>query len=333
MKKITAIAISLFFIAGCARVGIPGRYSRTVTLMDTFVQVKVIAPGSSRGEIESAVNGAFDLARKLDKKFSTYDPESEVNKLNIAKSLKVSPELFNLVLAANRVSLATGGEFDITIAPVMKANGLYRGMPGEILEKIPDDFSGVGWKNVKLRMDQGKILLLNNAWIDLSGIAKGYIVDSMAEFFKQKGFTSFMINAGGDIYCGTKGDDGPWRIGIRKPGARNIVLTLDVKNMAVATSGDYENVVLDRKTGEVVSHIIDPLKDKAIPKDATSVTVIAPTCSKADGLATGMLAMGLDKALVLADDLGNVEIITVYCPGDKHTIRFSSGAREYVVAR
>ena len=330
MKRFIAAGLGLLLVAGCARSGAPGKYSRTETLMDTFVQVKAVAPGYSREKIEEAVNGAFELARQLEKKFSVYDPGSEVNALNKAKSLTVSPELFDLLRMANGVSLITEGEFDVTVAPVMKANGFYGDMPAELLKDIPDDFSGVNWKNVKIRMDKHKILLVNNAWIDLSGIAKGYIVDRMSDHLRGNGIESSMVNAGGDIYCGRKGKDGDWRIGVRKPGAKNIVMTLDIGGMAVATSGDYENVAVDKETGEIVSHIVDPRTDTPVKERASSVTVIAPSCARADALATGMMAMGREKALALADTLEDVEIIVIECTPEGHSTYYSRNAVKYL---
>jgi len=101
--------------------------------------------------------------------------------------------------------------------------------------------------------------------------------------------------------------------------------------MAVATSGDYENVVIDRKSGEYISHIIDPSGEKAKREIPSSITVIAPTCAEADALATGMMAMDKDKAIALADTLKDVEIIAIECPGGRRSMNFSKGAAKYVV--
>ncbi len=330
MKRFIAAVLGLSLVTGCALPGESGRFSRTETLMDTFVQVKAVSASHSREKIAEAVNEAFGLGRQLEKKFSAYDTESEVNALNRAKSLAVSPELFNLLITANRVSLITEGEFDVTVAPVMKANGFYGDMPADLLKDIPDDFSGVDWRNVKIRMDKHKILLVNNAWIDLSGIAKGYIVDRMSDHLRGKGIEGFMVNAGGDMYCGSKGKNGDWRIGVRKPGAKNIVMTLDIGDMAVATSGDYENVAIDKETGEIVSHIVDTRVDKPVKEKASSVTVITPSCARADALATGMMAMGREKALALADTLEDVEIIAIECNPEGQSTYYSRNAKKYL---
>jgi thiamine biosynthesis lipoprotein len=296
------------------------------------MQIKVYGNGMDSQKLGSAIDGVLSLARDLDKKFSIYDPESEVNKLNMEKMRVVSLELFNLINKAKRVSHITGGAFDITIAPILKANGFYKSMPAEVRDNIPTDLGGVGVENVTLRLDSS-IRLRNNAWVDLSGIAKGAIVDHMKDYLKKKGVKNILINAGGDIYCGEKKEGKPWLIGLREPGTERVLLKLTVKNMAVATSGDYENVVVEKDTGEMVSHIVDPFNGKAKTKVLSSVTVIAPDCADADALATGMMVMDADRAIALADEMKDVAIIVVTGSGKDRKIDFSEGAEEYLARR
>ncbi len=298
--------------------------------MGTFVEVKVASPEWSRARLAKAADGAIDYARELEKKFSGFDPESEVNALNLAKTLVVSPELFELVEKAKLVSAATGGEFDVTVAPILKLDGFYGSMPKRLLNAIPDTFGGVDWNNIILKPEDSRVILINNAWMDLSGIAKGYIVDKMAGYLVERGVQDIMINAGGDIYCGSKNKELPWKVGIRNPGSNGVVLALSLKDMAVATSGDYENILFDRGAGEEITHIINPATDEALKMAYSSVTVIASTCTIADALATGMMAMGRADAIVLADSLKGVFIVSVECSGGRDNIAYSSGAERFV---
>ena len=337
MKRVICMALGVFLLTGCSRAGKPGGYSRTVSLMGTFVQVKLAEMATDPVEV---VNGLLEDARGMEKKFSVFDPESEVNALNIAGTQKVSPELFALIGSAGRISCITEGGFDITVAPALKANGFYKNMPADIRDKIPDGYSGRDWRDVTLGAGD-TVILPEGVWIDLSGIAKGYIVDRMSGFLRREGIDAFLINAGGDIYCAAKANGDVWKIGIRRPvsghqgggAGRNVVITLGVRDMAVATSGDYENVVIDRDTGEALSHIIDPSVGKPGREVPSSITVIAPTCTEADALATGMMAMGREKAITLANTLEDVEIIVVECSEGRETIDFSRGAAGYVVRR
>ncbi|MEA3489664.1 MAG: FAD:protein FMN transferase [Candidatus Omnitrophota bacterium] len=332
-KRLIPFILAVLLTAGCSSGDSSGVYSRTEPLMGTFVQVKAAGPDLSRAKFRIAVDGAFELARKLETRFSVFDPSSEVNLLNISGRLRTSPELYDLIKESNDVSRITGGEFDITVSPALKADGFYKEMPAQVRDKMPDSFEGVGWRNIELDAGGGSVTLRNRAWIDLSGIAKGYIVDRMTGYLKEREVTELMINAGGDIYCGSGKNGEKWKVGVRKPASGDIILVLGIEDMAVATSGDYENVVFDRKKGEVISHIIDPSTDEAKAEIPSSVTVIALSCARADALSTGMMAMGRDKALALADSLEDVEIIVVECPEGRHLVSFSGNAERYVVER
>jgi len=313
MRKILPLIISLLILTGCAREKMSSVYTQTKPVMNTFVQVKVVlSRGQSKLKTKLITNKAFLLAEDLDKRISVFNPKSEVNALNISKKRKVSNELFSLLREANRISDMTGGKFDITVAPILKREGFYKDMPKEILGRIPSGSSGVGWENVVLSDDGKTVSLKKGAWIDLSGIAKGYIVDELAGFLEKEGIEKFLINAGGDIYCSEKASGEAWNVGIRQPGAQFVLAEMPIKNAAIATSGDYENTVLDISTGEAVSHIVDPARKEAIKEKSSSVTVIASTCAEADALATAFMVTQTEEVREIAEKLGNVTVITAY---------------------
>jgi len=319
-------------LSGCSPSAGPREYSRSAMLMGTFVQIKVIAPELSRTKLNGIVKKALEEARGLEARFSIFNTDSEINALNLSGEKTVSPELYDLINEAGRVNHITGGGFDLTVTPVLKARGFYRDMPQEIHSRIPEVFDGVGWENVIMNADARSVKLCNGAWIDASGIAKGYIVDRMASSFRKEGLTSFLINAGGDIYCAVSPGGVAWKIGIRYPGENTIALVIAVKNLAVVTSGDYENVVMDESLKEEISHIIDPSRCVPGKNAVSSVTVIAPSCTEADGLATGMMVLGRPKAIALADALENVEAIWVECPAEAgYKVEYSASAEKYIV--
>ena len=328
MRRISFLLITALLMGGCSGAAGPAEYARTEPLMSTYVQVKASSIRYSAGELKNIVEAALSLARDMDEKLSVYRPGSELNGLNLSKKRKVSRELYALLERSKMVSSLTEGEFDVTVAPVLKRNGFYDDMPREILDNVPAELSGVGWRNIELNApDEAR--LLNGAWVDLSGIAKGYIVDVMSSYLEEKGVSDFMVNAGGDIYCGSK-RGGPWKVGLRRPGGEEVLMALDVERMAVATSGDYENVVFDENTGKALSHIIDPSGDLPMPEVPSSVTVIASECALADALATGMMAMGPERALDLADRTEGVEIIAVGGSPGGDEILFSKNAEKFV---
>jgi len=337
MKKIICVVIILF-AAGCSRAPGYSEYSNMFIFMGTFGRIKVLSREFSGETLRKRVDVAINRANILEEKLSMFIERSELNELNISKKMKVGRDLFQLIERSKEVSRLTGGKFDVTVAPILKKEGFYHDMPEEIKDKIPENFDGVGWENIVLNEDTKEIELLNEAWIDLSGIAKGYIVDEMAEFFIDRGIVDFLINAGGDIYAGGTNKGKAWRIGLRRPDSGSfdetnlseyVILTLSVENMAVATSGDYENVIIESGEKTEISHIIDPRAARSKRKVFSSITVIAPTCTYADALATGMMVSGGKEALKLADTLSGTEVIAVTNVNNHPEISFSKNAEEY----
>ncbi len=331
-KFILIIAMLVPAISGCAG-RTSGDYSRTDLLMGTFVDIKVRNVSLFAKELEEKVNAVLAEARVLEKKLSAFDTESELNQLNLRRSMSVSDELFDVLESSVKVSRSTEGAFDVTIAPVLKAKGFYSDMPEEILRNIPDIKEGVSWRDILIEEEGKKITLGEGVWIDLSGIAVGYIVDRMAGSFEKSGITSYLINAGGDIRCGKRSDGAKWMIGLQKPGVSGIALTLGLYGESVTTSGDYENFIVDKGGDTVVSHIVDPATSKAIEKKLSSVSVIAPDCVRADAFATGMMVLGSDKGIPLAEKLGGIFVIFAENSGGDIILKYSKGAESFIARR
>jgi thiamine biosynthesis lipoprotein len=295
------------------------------------MEIKIKDKRLSENEMTRIIDRAFDLAERLEMKLSVYEEGSEINRLNMRKNLDTSEDLFNVLKAASRAGILTDGEFDITVSPVLKRDGFYKDIPDRILGNIPDSTQGIGWQNISFAGNR-RIAISDNTWLDLSGIAKGYIVDRIARFIRAEGASIFLVNAGGDIFCGDKEErSAGWLVGIREPDGDSILKVLALRNMAIATSGDYENIHIDALKGEILSHIISPSEGEPLIEKPSSVTVLAPTCAEADALATGMMAMGEDKALALADRIRNINIITSRKISNKSIIRYSAGAEYFVL--
>lgn len=301
--------------------------------MGTFLEVRVSSFNMSREQLKEALEGAFRLADVLVGEVNGFDPASGINRLNLSRDSQVSPDLFYVIKNAGRINRLTGGAFDPTVSPILKRQGFYGDMPPEILDMIPDDDAGVGMDNVELFPGSFRVVLHNSAWLDLSGIAKGYVVDRIAAHLRECGISDFLVDAGGDMYCGVKEDGRKWRIGLRKPGRQSVLAVLEVSGLAVATSGDYEKFISERGTGTEFSHIVAPSAGEMLVKVPSSFTVIAPDCLTADALATAMMVMGKRKSLELADGMESIEVIVAGMNDDPARMMFSAGAEQYISKR
>ena len=249
-----------------------------------------------------------DILIDINQKMSTYIEDSELSLINQNNSgdwLVLSGDLYYVLNEASTVSAITLGKFDITVGPLVNMWGFG---PFAQTETIPSDadindaLAEVGFDKISLRFENPAIKKLNPAlYIDLSGIAKGYAVDLMADYLEQIGIANYMVEIGGEIRAkGVNQKKTNWRIGIEKPltDKRSVQRIIKLDNIAMATSGDYRNYF--EKDGVRYSHTIDPVTGRPITHNLVSVTVLHESATRADALATGFLVMGKELAYDLA---------------------------------
>ena len=240
----------------------------------------VAAYGEDRQKLISAVDLALEEARRLDHKLSNYRPESEWSQVNrdaAEKPVVVSPELFRLLAYCVEVSRESEGTFDITVGPLMRAWGFFKGsghMPHRA--EVRGSLINVGYRNILLDPEARSVRFARQGVeMDPGGVGKGYAVDRMASILKENGIRSAFITAGGSsMYAiGTPPGEPGWKVQIRDPKDESKIATEALlKDESMATSGNYEKFF--RVGRHVYSHIMDPRT--GFPSEGMySVSVIA----------------------------------------------------------
>ena len=238
--------------------------------------------GDDRIKMEAAADAALDEVRRLDELLSNYKPDSEWSQINgnaATKPVKVSPELFDLLSACWEYSRESEGAFDITVGPLMRVWGFYKGT-GHLPHKpeIQAALTKVGYRHIHLdaaartvRFDRPGVE------IDPGGIGKGYAVDRMIEVLKKMGVRSaFAAGSGSSIYGLGAPPDEPkgWAVKIKDPrDSSKTVAEVWLKDMSMSTSGSYEKFF--RAEGRIYAHIMDP-RTGYPAQGSLSVSVIAP---------------------------------------------------------
>jgi len=238
--------------------------------------------GDDRVQLEAAVDAAFDEVRRLDDLLSNYKPESEwseVNREAAQRPVKVSPELFRLLQACVEYSRASEGAFDISVGPLMKVWGFYKGS-GHLPHRaeVQAAMAKVGYRHILLdpaaqtvRFDRPGVEL------DPGGIGKGYAVDRMVDVLKQKGVGAALVaGSGSSIYGLGAPPEEPkgWRIDIKDPwDIRKSLAEVYLRDMSMSTSGSYEKFF--RAEGKTYAHIMDP-RTGYPAQGSVSVSVVAP---------------------------------------------------------
>ena len=271
--------------------------------------------------VRDTIGARLDRVNDL---MSTWNPTSEVSRLNRQGSsdpVPMSSETLDVLAAAREVGQKSGGAFDVTVGPAVAAWGFGPG--GEVPRSPPSNRlldslrSFVGFDLLDLDRVSGTAAKRDSrVAVDLSAIAKGYGVDRAAEGILALGIRSFAVEVGGEIRAhGRRPDAAPWRAGVEAPvsGERRLHGTIELRDEAVATSGDYRNFY--ELEGVRYSHILDPRTLRPIPRRGFAVTVVHAQAMYADAWATALSVLGPAEGIELADREGLAAVFTVQGEG------------------
>jgi len=311
MRRFVVLALTMLIASGLTACGRQAETpaTRQIIAMDTAMTFTVYGEYGNE-VVQAAVEEVHRLERMLDR----TDRSSEVGLLNQVnevfsefgsqQTVKVGDEVCRLIETARTYSQATGGAFDITIAPVVSAWGFteaeYRLPPQTELDKL---LAYVGMEHVHTD-DAGGAWLDRGTQIDLGGIAKGYASDCLADIFQQYQVEQGWASLGGNVLaCGTRPDGHPWKVGIQDPkyaGEERFVGMIGLEDAYAVTSGGYQRYF--EEDGETYHHIIDPSTGYPADSGVTSVTVVADSKipgngTMCDALSTALFVMGEERAL------------------------------------
>ena len=267
--------------------------TRSLFAMDTYMEITAYGRNS-----ENAVEAAVDEIERLDALLSTGSAASEITMLNQNKTAVVSEDSAYLLRRSMELWKSTGGAFDITIYPVMKAWGFagdtFRVPTDQELKKLLDfvDSSQIAYDE-----ETKTVVLPEQVEIDFGGIAKGYTSARVSQIMEEYHIKSAKLNLGGNVQTvGTKADGSLWRIAIKSPDDTFPYLgVISVEDKAVITSGGYERYF--EENGIIYHHIIDPKNGKPAQNGLVSVTIVCEDGTLADGLSTALYVMGKDDAI------------------------------------
>lgn len=307
MIKGAAFGLLFLLVASCG--GEPALWKISGDTMGTQYHISALPP--KRFDRQAGQKDVDAILAAFSRITSTYIPDSEVNRLSafpLDENRDISQILSDILLISMEVSWITGGAFDVTVSPLVELWGFgaerrEQGVPDA--SAIAAALEYVGFQYLQLDFTEPKIKLTKPVTIDLSGVAKGYGVDMVAQWLERQGIQDYLVEIGGEIRAAGKSPRGDeWRVGIEKPAglSAGVERAIRVSGVGLATSGDYRNYF--EKDGQRYSHTLNPKTGYPITHKTASVTVVAETSAYADALATGFLVLGAEKSLALAETHG-----------------------------
>lgn len=327
MRKIFTVLI-VTFLVGCQQTNKP-LFFEGATMGTTYHITLVKVPQDLK---ENDIKQELDrLLAEVNQQMSTYKKDSELSLLNQNKSLEwipVSKALYTVIQEALQVSELSDGAFDVTVGPLVNLWGFgpkWREdkMPSQ--EEINEAKQKVSYKYLSLQTNPLAIKKARpDVYIDLSGIAKGYGVDVLANFLEKQGVLNYLIEIGGELRTkGSNPQGEAWKVAVEKPipNIRAAQTVIPVHDSGIATSGDYRNFF--EVNGRRFSHIIDPKTGEPVQTNVVSATILTTnSCMTADAWAKVPIVMGAEKAIALADR-ENVAMYLLLKEGDQFVTKTS----------
>jgi thiamine biosynthesis lipoprotein len=254
---------------------------------------------------------------------SIFNPTSLLSRINRNETDSVDCHIARNIEIATKVN-ALSSRYDITVKPLVDAYG-FAAKNREKSPNIDSLIQFVGFDN--FRLEGGRIVKQDSrVQLDLNSIAKGYVVDLIAEWLDEQGSANYIVEVGGEIRSkGVNRRGVAWRVGVDTPFDNNNEpgkyqqRIVSVSGRALATSGNYRRFYYNDK-GERISHTINPQTGHSQTTSLLSATVIAPRCATADALATMFVASDEEEAVAMAERLrDSVEVYFVLASvGDEY---------------
>jgi FAD:protein FMN transferase len=279
-------------------------------LMGTWCDLVIFDPPPGPDVAESA----FSEIARLENVLSSWDPASEVSRLNARAGQgpqTVSDDLAAVADESVSICATTRGAFDPSVGPLVRAWGFYTESPATpALESGRAAASHVGCKLVKVNRDSRSIALAGGAALDFGGIGKGYAVDRALEILRARGVTRAKVDFGSSSLGFLGRVDGGWPVVIVDPrGHDKPLISFRVSEGSVSTSSQQERYV--ESDGRRYGHIFDPRLGRPVESRLLSVTVIMPRGSTADALSTGLFVMGAAEGRRVISRIPDVSAVFV----------------------
>lgn len=339
--RLLLILIFLYGLFACSSKPQDELYRFSGLTMGSTYQVKWVGPPLSEAEINRIQLSVDKVLSNINKQMSTYDPTSEISRFNqlpAGVAMTISAEFGQVLSAASKLSRESDNYFDPTIAPLVDLWGFGAGGTRGL---VPDPNK---IEAVKQLIGLDKLEFLNDSTLqkkyaavqlDLNAIVAGYAADQIGLVLEKMAIKNYLVEITGEIRVRGINLDKPWQIGIDRPDldnapGENLQAILQLKDISVATSGDYRNYY--RVNDSTYTHIIDPKLGRPIVNGVASVTVLAPDCATADGMATAIMVMGREKGMAWAAQKPGIEVMVITRTDQGLSIYESAGFARYIVA-
>ncbi len=285
-------------------------------------------------DLEDSIQAAFNA---FDNSLSLFNPHSILSAVNENRDTTTNALFETMWAEAEKVYSLSGGAFDVTVAPLVKAFGFGRKSDqfSAISSQTIDSLRAfVGFDKVQL-IDHHIIKSDPRIQIDGGAVAKGQACDLIASLLRSQGCENYLVDIGGEVVAhGLNAKGEPWHVGITKPNLNNegaqdeLQDILAVTDICMATSGNYRNYYYEGT--ERRSHTIDPRTGYPVQHSVLSATVVSSSCMRADALATACMVLGAEQAIDMINRAEDAACYLIVAKKDSLTVISSQNWAEFI---
>jgi thiamine biosynthesis lipoprotein len=296
-------------------------------IFGTYYRIQVADLGK---DLQPEFDSVFNLINVAS---NSYVEDSEISEFNRSGKLN-SPsftfkDMMDSTIKYHRMS---EGYFEPTLYPLLKSWGFSFEQREEMdSAKVADLVGLISFEQMILSTDSGYFAAKTGVMLDITGLGEGYAIDKLVEVVERNQVADYMVEIGGEMKAkGLNSRKTLWTIGIEDPSKAEMGITssmltkVELDNRSISSSGNYRKFYID-DAGNRRAHILDPKTGFPVSHTMVSVSVLAPSATQADALATAFMAMGPDKAKILAESLPGVEAMFVIGGKEKLEMGFTSG--------
>jgi thiamine biosynthesis lipoprotein len=289
-------------------------HKRVLRLMGNRFEISVVS--DNKAWAQQRIDTAIAEISRIEKLLTTFNDDSQTNAINNNAGIgpvQVDREVFDLIKRSLRISELTQGAFDITYGSIDKRLWNF----DQTMTSLPDKETAkkmvrlINYRNIILDEEKCLVFLLEKGMrIGFGGIGKGYAAERAKQVMKQEGVASGIVNASGDLSAwGLQPNGKKWTVGIANPDSSHDIFSyMDITDMAVATSGNYEKFIMI--DGKKYSHTINPRTGLPVT-GIKAVTIITTNAEIADAMATPVMIMGINAGLDMINQMKNIEAVII----------------------
>ena len=305
---------------------------------------------------DSVFDDLFGILEEVNKRYNSYSENSYIDKINKNSGhfVKVDIETIEILRKIIHLSKIIGGEYDITIMPLIKLWGFYKKSDVRIPEKeeIDEIRKLIDYNKIIIDRERKRVKIDAGQEIITGSFIKSYAVDKLVKEMKRRGIDDAIVNAGGSsIVAVNQMPEDEWIINVENPEKENIsekneqgyvthilldsyrekndedLFDIKISDESYCTSNQGNTFV--EIDNQKYGHILSP--KTGYPGKNRQIGIITKEAFAGDIISTGLYNQSPEKFFEILDRLNREIKVEGYMIDEEGKIHYSKGFFEHII--